>query len=115
MTFKEKLAGYCTLFSSSSYLPRLPVHSVTQQPPFLHQVLLPFMFSGAAAAAVGIGGEESHNHFTLLGPCSVLQAGGVGTGERELSFSSPDETPAGFISHYIVALKCQAAHMNLLL
>lgn len=42
-------------------------------------------------------------------------AGGVGIGERELSFSFPDETLAGFISHYTVALKSQAAHTNLLL
>jgi len=78
-------------------------------------VLLPFIFSGAATAAAEIEREESHNHVTLLGPCSVSWAGGAGIGERELSFSSPDETPHGFISHYIVALKCKAAHTDLLL
>lgn len=46
---------------------------------------------------------------------ATLSAPGRRSGDRELSFSSPDETPAGFISHYIVALKCQAAHTNLLL
>lgn len=52
------------------------------------------------------------------GSGAVLRAPGRRSGDsagRELSFSSPDETPAGFISLYVVALKCQAAHMNLLL
>lgn len=49
------------------------------------------------------------------GTCSVPLAGGVGTGERELSFSFPNETSAGSISHYTTALKSQAAHRNLLL
>lgn len=49
----------------------------------MHRVLLPFMFSRAVAAAVGTGGEESHNQVSA-GPCSVSQAKAVGRGERFL-------------------------------
>lgn len=120
MTFKGKLAGYCAWFSSSSYLPRLPVHSVTLTAASWKHIFAlsatALMFSRAVFQLQwGTGGEESHNHLTLLGPCSVPQAGGVGTGDRELSFIFPYETPTGFISHYTVALKKQAAHANLLL
>lgn len=64
---------------------------------------------------MGIGGEGTHNHFMLLGLCSAPRAGGVGTGDRELSFSFPHETAAGSMSLYTDALKSQAAHTNLLL
>lgn len=66
------------------------------------------MFSGVTAPELGITGKEKQNHIMLLGLCLVPQAGVVFTGEKELTFNSPDETPAGFISHYTVALKCQA-------
>lgn len=41
------------------------------------------MFPRAVAAAVGTGGEESHNQVSA-GPCSVPQAYTVGRGERFL-------------------------------
>lgn len=95
----------------------LPVHSVTLRALswkdiFAQSTAAFHVFQGRGSCSGNRRGGEPQP-----GQCwALLSVPGKSSGERrEVSFGSPDESPAGFFSHYIVPLKCQAAHMNSLL